>query len=332
MKEKSYSKAYKKNIGKIKTTIIILAVFALLIGGLMTFWILKETVLAPQISEISDLKYGKIGKIVKVTTDRYYYTGYVDKQDNKEVASYYYVAIGDVDEYVIVRGKKAYYNDEWGKVRTFTGKVEYDPYHSEDIERFAEAAEMDVDDVEDILLDIQINEKYEKGYFSLLIIPLGLIFMIWIFYYYGIKGGKKHQDRLAKFVDLEKADAGVIQDMENDRFVNFRRLSISRNWIYSTFLSNFYLYPSSEIVWVYELITSHYTNGVPSGKTFQCKFFLTDGTELAYNGSKKVIDEIIDFAANNWLAYVGYNDEFKLAIKRDTEDFVEKWKENRGIK
>jgi len=331
MKEVNYFELYRKKNNQIKVLIIVFAVLALLSGIGYTYMVLRQTLLAPKITEISQLGKYREGTVVQIETARYYYTGFIDSKQEKEVASYYFLAPNDTDEFVMFRGLKKYYDDEWGTVRVFRGVLEYDKYRSENVDKLAEGLEVDRDTANNKLWSLQINEEIDGGPYFLVIVPLGFIALIVAFYFSGMKRNKKHYERLREFIDPATADTQARSDFEQGSFSDFGRLSISKSWIFNRLMTDLYLYPSDEIVWTYMLVTQHRVNGIPSGKTYQCLFYLTDGTVLTYNGTQRDIDEIIEFAKNNWLAYVGYTDEMKAAYFADKAAFVAEWKKDKGL-
>ena len=322
---KSYLYEYKKNAGKVIIIIAIVAVFAVFFSSIVGSIILKETIRAPEITEISQLYSYPIGSVVRLTTDLYAYTGFVDTKNKKEVASYYFVALDGILEFAIVRSSKKYYNDEEGKIRTFTGKVELDPYHSENVESLATQGRMSAEDAEKILIDVQINEAYDKGHFFLLIIPGGLVLICWMLYYLGLRKNKKNQKILMGLSDLETVDAAIAKAYEEESFTKYGKLFISKDWLYNKAIFNFYLFPATEVIWTYMSVTSHRYNGVPTVKTYACYFFMTDGTSLIYNGTQRDIEEMLDFAEQNWPAYVGFNEQLRETFNAKREILVNEW-------
>lgn len=77
--------------------------------------------------------------------------------------------------------------------------------------------------------------------------------------------------------------------------------------------SNFTVIPVREIIWVYKQITSHSTNGVPTGKSYSAIIALRNKKSKTFATNKK--DDLMDFLHDELVKYrkgifFGYSDQY----------------------
>lgn len=82
---------------------------------------------------------------------------------------------------------------------------------------------------------------------------------------------------------------------------------------------------TSKVLWVYQHVLSHYTNGIPTGKTYTIFVWMTDGTkmEIPMKGKKKS-EEALDYIGRS-LPYIffGYDEQLKAAYNQNRQGMIQ---------
>lgn len=82
---------------------------------------------------------------------------------------------------------------------------------------------------------------------------------------------------------------------------------------------------ASKVLWVYQHVTSHYTNGIPTGKSYTIMVWMTDGTkmEIAMK-SKKKSEEALDYIGRT-LPYIffGYDEQLQAGYNQNRQAMIQ---------
>lgn len=89
---------------------------------------------------------------------------------------------------------------------------------------------------------------------------------------------------------------------------------------------NTYLHRPQDIAWVYQTITQHRTNGIPSGKSYSINIMLMDGKNRTLALSKKAAEELLVYMESELPgAIVGYTDEIAAQYANNRAAFAHRW-------
>lgn len=89
---------------------------------------------------------------------------------------------------------------------------------------------------------------------------------------------------------------------------------------------------TSKVLWVYQHVLRHYTNGIPTGKTYTILVWMTDGTkmEIPMKGKKKS-EEALDYIGRA-LPYVffGYDEQLQAAYNQNRQGMIQAMTDRRA--
>lgn len=89
---------------------------------------------------------------------------------------------------------------------------------------------------------------------------------------------------------------------------------------------------TSKVLWVYQHVLSHYTNGIPTGKTYTIFVWMTDGTkmEIPMKGKKKS-EEALDYIGRS-LPYIffGYDEQLQAAYNQNRQGMIQAMTDRRA--
>lgn len=158
---------------------------------------------------------------------------------------------------------------------------------------------------------------------ELVLIGMGLFILV-----RAARGG--HQKKLLRTVELMGNKEFVLERLHqfyqnvseqygfriNDEFVMFRQ---GRNDI---------LLRPQDVAWVYQKVTQHRTNGIPTGKTYEIMLFDMDGKSYSVSNKSKTTEEILQFLAQQLPgAVIGYDKEIEQAFQNNRDAFRQRWQE-----
>lgn len=101
-------------------------------------------------------------------------------------------------------------------------------------------------------------------------------------------------------------------------------LKIGRRWILNPGYLDCDAIHAHDILWVYKKVTQHYTNGVPTGKSFGIVIRGRGNTQIEVSVSEAVQDVVLRAVAERfpWLI-MGFSDELEALWKTKNSEFVE---------
>ena len=332
MNENIYKNTYEKNQKKSMVLIIIsLLVVAIGLGIPGAIFYTKE-VRAPIITKYNEIMVfqNTKDKIVQIKTDEYFSTGYYEHIDGKKVAWYYMVRLNDASGLVSFKSTKEILELDPTVVRTFKGVISRDPYRKDNLEVLTDYYEVAYEDAITYLLDFEINDKYEREYLYLAVIGLLGLIATATFYFGNYKTNVKNRKTLESFCEVDVADDRFSQEFASSNKIERGKFALTKNWLFSSMVSNTFLIPASEVVWCYKIITTQRTNGIKTGTTYSANFCLSDGSTKAFSGgriSEFDIDNLIDFVVENWpKTDAGFSEERRIAWTSNKDEVIAAFK------
>jgi len=270
---------------------------------------------------------------VVIKTSDFDYSGiyYYGKNENKPTSFVYYVFFEDEEGYyyvIAVQSKKDYRDDndlarEDRPVRTFYGKVATDPERYDNVRQFEKVYETAPGKANDILTEYYVNAMLTR--FSL--VPNWMFFAILPILLAGINIAalarrRKTKQRMENFGITDASFLSLDRELQGEIFKSARNVIITKSWLFSKVSTATYLFPLNRVVWVYQSITKHYTNGIRSGTTYAINLCFNDGEMETITSSKKQADDLQEFIADRCPnAILAFSDELKALWASDKEEF-----------
>jgi len=270
---------------------------------------------------------------VMIKTSDFDYSGiyYYGKNENKPTSFIYYVFFEDEDGYydvIAVKDKKDYRKDndlerEDRPVRTFYGKIAIDNERRDTVKQFEEVYETAPGKADDILPEYYVNALPTR--FSL--VPNWMFFAILPIILAGINISalvrrRKYKQRMENFGVTGASYLSLDREMQGEIFKSARNVIITKSWLFSKVAAATYLFPLSRVVWVYQSVTKHYTNGIRSGTTYAINLCFNDGEMETITSTKKQADALQEFISDRCPnAILAFSDDLKALWASDKEEF-----------
>ena len=101
------------------------------------------------------------------------------------------------------------------------------------------------------------------------------------------------------------------------------QIFITDNYVIRKQFFTFNIFPFSDLLWAYKKVTNHYTNFIPTGKSYGAILIFYGGSE-ALGGKERRVDEVLAFAANKapW-AILAFSSEIKEVFEKRTSEFCQ---------
>jgi|GEM_PF-3127065 len=270
---------------------------------------------------------------VVIKTNDFDYSGiyYYGKNENKPTSFVYYVFFEDEDGYydvIAVKAKKDYRADndlerDARPVRTFYGKIAIDTERRDNVQQFEKVYETEPGRADEILPDYYVNALPTR--FSLVpdwmffaIIPLilaaGSIS--------ALVRRRKYKGRMENFGITDASYLSLDREMQGEIFKSAKNVIITKSWLFNKVAADTYLFPLNRVVWVYQSVTKHYTNGIRSGTTYAVNLCFNDGEMQTITSTKKQVDDLQAFiSARCPNAILAFSDDLKNLWAIDKEEF-----------
>ena len=337
---------------------LIVAILAFVIGGIVLFTQMDniKMILAPA-ADLNAMYADEIEESMKVTVevgaimDYYAYTEENGRVTEKE----YIIPVGEEEYIALVLGKsyldKADRNIDatWDyldgddsaldRIESFTvtGKVipmsgESKQFYNE----FIRALDWEPEE-EELFLPYMIVTGSAAGGLTGDFIFFGIVAaLILIFGIYalvrGLTGGALKD--IKKFCEATGNAEATMQRLE--RFYAQTQpvegIRISPEFIMVQTSGSVMVNDSSKVLWVYQHIVRHYTNGIPSGKDYSIMVWMTDGTKMDIpTKGKKKAEEALDYIGRS-LPYVffGFDDQLQVAYNQNRQAMIQAMTERRA--
>jgi hypothetical protein len=96
-----------------------------------------------------------------------------------------------------------------------------------------------------------------------------------------------------------------------------------QNWLVSNEFNSINAVPYEDMVWAYQAVTQHRTNGIKTGKSYVCKMLDRTGKETSISGKEAQVEEMLKavLARAPW-AIVGYDEKLTNLWKKQRNDFI----------
>lgn len=334
------------------------AIFAFIMGGIVLFTQLDniQMILEPAV-DLNTLRTDKITDSMKVKMkinfilDYYAYT----EEDGRIVEKEYIVRVGEGKYMSVALGKS--YLDQADRIQdatwaylegdgsaldgiepiTVTGRVvsmsgESKQFYNE----YIDAMEVDPD-VEALFIPYMVMTGKAAGGFTgdfiffgivaLLIIAFGIFLLV-----KGLTGGALKNVR--KYCEATGNKEMAMQRLE--RFYAQTQpvegIRVSPEFIMAQTSGAVLVNDTSKVLWVYQHVLRHYTNGIPTGKTYTILVWMTDGTkmEIPMKGKKKS-EEALDYIGRA-LPYVffGYDEQLQAAYNQNRQGMIQAMTDRRA--
>jgi hypothetical protein len=324
-----YANSLKKNNLKLKIYITALV----LVMAVITGYVLKNTVFRETIA-VNGQEQAKAlqpGDYVSMTSDRYFYTGFVDKKKNKTVGYYYLVEAGDA--FFIVRSSKDFTERSTADLRTpeeFKGGVQKDANRQENVSALRKMG-VPQEIIAANLMPFMVSDKNtnSKVWMLFLLIPLG-------FFVYGqaegVRSNRRNRERLAKYSDIASAEQAFDSEFATGyNYAKINNVHMTQNWLFSSETNKTFLMPINEVMWIYKTVTQHKTNGIPTGKSYKLTIVFSDGSSSEINTNEKNCDALVEnLAQRGRNIIIGFSDELNEMWSSNPQQFIESWKADRA--
>jgi hypothetical protein len=98
--------------------------------------------------------------------------------------------------------------------------------------------------------------------------------------------------RLAVYGQTKQLSAEIDQDLLTPS-EKYGALRMTSHWLIYRHIYSTYVSPIADVAWVYELVTTHRTNGIPTGKTFTAVILGAHKQKFSVRASRKKVDALV---------------------------------------
>jgi hypothetical protein len=173
----------------------------------------------------------------------------------------------------------------------------------------------------------QTNDYPTMGYFGLVLgLPcLGLA--AWNLQKLTRRWGKPENHPLVKQFanrgDLATVTAQIDAEMSDPATQKIGKITITPNWFFRPQAYGLDSLPLENLVWFYQKVTTHRTNGVPTGKTYSTVLHDRDGRNFEFSATEKQVDQVMNILYDKapW-AISGYSDEIQAMWRKQRSEMV----------
>lgn len=109
-------------------------------------------------------------------------------------------------------------------------------------------------------------------------------------------------------------------------------IRISPEFIMAQTSGKVMLNDASKVLWVYQHIVRHYTNGIPSGKDYSIIVWMTDGTrmDIPMKGKKKAEDALDYIGRSLPYLFFGFDEQLQAAYNQNRQGMIQAMTERRA--
>lgn len=303
----------------------------------------KEVSTAKELEEYNLTREGHITLKVDYMTDSGYY---VAKDGGKgKITDNIYIGIIDGKFVTVALPAKSSSKNPIEMENVSIIAKEFDGLDDEDNEELleqikgglAESLGVSIEDIDNefisvIFKDSKMNRLLEKifliGVFIVLIYFIVLLIkaLMAISNYRNSRAVKN----LSKYGNIDYIENQINQEINYPEYSG-KRLIITTSWIISKSAYNVKFLPINNLVWVYNIRTKHYYNGIKTGTSFSVMCYSDKNEKFSFDvGGKKKEDEAIEIVnlisqKAPW-AICGYSDEIKKNFKKNPQMIIEEVK------
>jgi hypothetical protein len=122
--------------------------------------------------------------------------------------------------------------------------------------------------------------------------------------------------------DVDQLGAQIDQELQTEK-TKYQGLTLTRSWLIRKGAFGPWISPLGDLAWVYKKVTKHYTNFIPTGKTYAAVLVGRHKQRIEVQLSQKNTDKLLEDLAHRvpW-AIFGFSKERETAWQKDTAGFV----------
>jgi hypothetical protein len=184
------------------------------------------------------------------------------------------------------------------------------------------------------MLDQEPAHDYNTiGYVALAIgVPCGAL-AIWNLTKVGRRWGKPENHPIAKQLGTEPATvaATIEQEVAASNSHTIGKTTITSNWLFRPTTYGLQALRLEDLVWFYQKVTTHRTNGIPTGKTYSTVLYDRAGRSFEMNAKEAQVENVMTILYDKapW-AVTGYSDELQAMWKKQRASLVAQVDERRA--
>jgi hypothetical protein len=127
---------------------------------------------------------------------------------------------------------------------------------------------------------------------------------------------------LKRFGDPEDIAAQIDREMDSDH-TKLGQMHLTSNWLLQRNGAILNVTRLNDVMWLYQMVTQHRTNGVPTGKTYAAHIWDRYGVCIIIPGKEDAVKKVLEtvFQRVPWVA-AGHTDEIAKAWKADRVRFA----------
>jgi hypothetical protein len=253
---------------------------------------------------------------VKKRVDKY------TQEVKSETVTANYVALGLGDRLLLVKSPAEHTGME------FTGALVEIP---ENINRqFISEVERQKQGMRDVFLPVMLDATGFRGpgYWGLGIgIPL-LALGAWSL----VKAGKRMANHdahpiiksLARFGPPRNIVMEIDAEAKNEwQTTSIGRFTLTPSWFLYATVYGLTILRWNEVIWAYKKVTKHYTNFIPTGKSYAVVICSRGGRSMEISSKQKKADGMLEELARRWpWVLIGYSDELAAAWKSNCDAVI----------
>lgn len=126
----------------------------------------------------------------------------------------------------------------------------------------------------------------------------------------------------AVYGNVEQIAAQIEQELQTGK-MKYGKVTVTPSWIVRKSFFSTWVSPLSDLAWAYKKVTKHYTNFIPTGKSYAAILVDRHRQRIEVSMSQKKTDQLLaDLAARVPWAIYGYSKEIAAAWQKDPGGFV----------
>ncbi len=177
----------------------------------------------------------------------------------------------------------------------------------------------------------QAEDYKSNGYWGLAIGIPCLALSVWNLQKVGRRWGKPAQHPIAQQLgkmgdattDATTIAANIEQEITAPNTHKIGKVTITPSWVFRPTTYGLQALQLEDLVWFYQKVTTHRTNGVPTGKTYSTVLYDRAGRTFEMNSSEKQVTEILNILYDKapW-AISGYSDDLQKMWKKERTSLI----------
>jgi hypothetical protein len=122
--------------------------------------------------------------------------------------------------------------------------------------------------------------------------------------------------------DVDQIAAQIDQELLTET-TRYKALTVTRSWIIRKSMFNTWISPLGDLAWAYKKVTKHYTNFIPTGKTYAAVIVGRHKQRIEVQLSQKNTDKLLgDLQARVPWAIFGYSNDLASTWQKNPGGFV----------